>query len=90
MIEVKNGTVATSETFQLIELFKNFTKDSKKRLPTLDQTLKLAENIQCNFLNLMVSISEFSSALTKLGNGVTSGSVSDVMDFFFLNLIDCK
>jgi len=82
MIEVKNGTVATSETFQLIELFKNFTKDSKKRLPTLDQTLKLAENIQCNFLNLMVSISEFSSALTKLGNGVTSGSVSDVMDFF--------
>ena len=28
---MKNGTVATSETFQLIELFKNFTKDSKVR-----------------------------------------------------------
>ena len=29
MIEVKNGTLATSETFQLIELFENMTKDSK-------------------------------------------------------------
>merc|ERR1712156_532242 len=74
MIEVKNGNLATKNTFQLIHLCEKLNAESKVRQPLLDKSLKSFEEVRVQYQLLVKCLSQLVEVLEAFVDASKSGS----------------